>query len=86
MKRTTIKSLTLQANEIESLCYMDILILDVINGNYSQLHERLSSMSKKDLLKVLDDVTWHLYNNDGFNSEELIRIHKYAVKAMEDKI
>ena len=86
MKRTTIKSLTIEANEIESADYMDILIRDVINGNYSQLHERLSSMSKKDLLRVLDDVTWHLYNNEGFNGEELIRIHKYAVKAMEDKL
>lgn len=86
MKRTTIKSLTIEANEIESADYMDILIRDVVNGNYSQLHKRLSSMSKKDLLRVIDDVTLHLYNNEGFNGEELIRIHKYAVKAMEDKL
>ena len=86
MKRTTIKSLTIEANEIESADYMDILIRDVINGNYSQLHGRLSSMSKKDLLKVLDDVAWNLYGNDGYAGEELMKIHKYAVKAMEDKL
>ena len=86
MKRTTIKSLTIQANEIESADYMDILIRDVVNGNYSQLHERLSSMSKKDLLRVIDDVAWNLYGNDGYAGEELMKIHKYAVKAMEDKL
>jgi hypothetical protein len=32
MKRTTIKSLTLQANEIESADYMDILIRDVFTA------------------------------------------------------
>ena len=61
MKRTTIKSLTLQANEIESADYMDILIRDVVNGNFSQLHKRLGSMSKKDLLEVINDITWKLY-------------------------
>ena len=86
MKRTTIKSLTIQANEIESADYMDILILDVVNGNYSQLHQRLGSMSKKDLLKVISDVAWNLYGNEGYNGEELMKIHKYAVKAMEDKL
>jgi len=86
MKRTTIKSLTIEANEIESADYMDILIRDVVNGNYSQLHNRLGSMCKKDLLKVLDDVAWNLYGNEGYNGEELMKIHKYAVKAMEDKL
>ena len=86
MKRTTIKSLTIKANEIESADYMDILILDVVNGNFSQLHSRLGSMSKKDLLKVISDVAWNLYGNEGYNSEELMKIHKYAVKAMEDKL
>jgi hypothetical protein len=86
MKRTTIKSLTLEANEIESADYMDILILDVVNGNFSQLHERLGSMSKKDLLKVLNDVTWNLYGNEGYASEELMKIHKYAYNALSDKL
>ena len=86
MKRTTIKSLSIKANEIESADYMDILIRDFINGNYSQLHSRLGSMSKKDLLQVLDDVTYRLYNDDCYMADEFIRIHKYAVKAMEDKL
>ena len=86
MKRTTIKSLTIEANEIESADYMDILIRDVVNGNFSQLHKRLGSMSKKDLLRVIDDVAWNLYNNDGYNGEELMKVHKYAVNAMSDKL
>ena len=86
MKRTTIKSLTIEANEIESADYMDVLLRDVINGNFSQLHGRLGSMSKKDLLRVIDDVAWNIYGNDGYAGEELMKIHKYAVKAMEDKI
>ena len=86
MKRTTIKSLIRKANEIESADYMDILILDVINGNYGQLHERLGSMSKKDLLQVINDVAWNLYGNEGYQGEILMKIHKYAVKAMEDKL
>jgi len=81
MKRTTIKSLTLQAKD-----YMDILFNDVICGNYSQLHKRLGTMSKKDLLKVIDDVSWRLYDSECCDSEKLIVIHKYAVKAMEDKL
>lgn len=86
MKRTTIKSLTIEANEIESADYMDILLKDVVNGNYSQLNSRLGSMSKRDLLEVLDDVTYRLYNDDCYMADEFIRIHKYAVKAMEDKL
>jgi hypothetical protein len=43
-------------------------------------------MSKKDLLRVIDDVAWNLYNNDGYNGEELMKVHKYAVNAMSDKL
>lgn len=86
MKRTTIKSLTIEANEIESADYMDILIRDVINGNYSQLHERLVSMSKKDLLKVINDIVWTIYCDDGFNDKELMQIHKYAYNALSNKL
>lgn len=86
MKRTTINSLTLEANEIESADYMDILILDVVNGNFSQLHKRLGSMSKKDLLEVINDITWKLYNDEGFQGKELMKIHKYAYNALHDKL
>lgn len=85
-KRTTIKSLTIEANEIESADYMDVLIRDVINGNYSQLSERLSFMSKKDLLEVINDVAWNLYGNEGYQGQELMKIHKYAVKALKEKL
>jgi hypothetical protein len=43
-------------------------------------------MSKKDLLQVIDDVFYTLYGYDGFMSEELMKLHKYAVKALEDKL
>ena len=86
MKRTTIKSLTIEASWIESADYMDVLLRDIENGNYSQLHNRLGSMSKKTCLQVIDRITWDLYNNEGYNGEYLMKLHKYAIKAMEDKI
>ena len=86
MKRETIKSLTIEAKELGLSDYMNVLVRDIVNGNYSQLHNRLGSMSKKDLLQVIDDVFYTLYGYDGFMSEELMKLHKYAVKAMEDKL
>ena len=86
MKRTTIKSLAIEAEELELSDYMNVLVRDIVNGNYSQLHNRLGSMSKKDLLQVIDRITWDLYNNEGYNGEYLMKLHKYAIKAMEDKI
>lgn len=84
MKRTTIKSLTIEANEFESADYMDVLLRDVYNGNYSQLRGRLFSMSKKELLQVIDRITWDFFNEEG--SRELMKVHKYAINAMEDKL
>lgn len=86
MKRETIKSLTIEANGIESSDYMDVLIRDVLNGNHGQLQDRLNSMSKKDLLKVIDDATWDLYTDDGYMGDELMEVHKRAIKAMREKL
>ena len=86
MKRTTIKSLTIEANEIESADYMDILIRDVVTCNFSKLHERLGSMSKKELLEVINDVVWKLYNDESSQCDELMKIHKYSYHALSDKL
>ena len=83
--RETIKSLTKEAHELGLEDYLAVLERDVINGNYSQLNKRLGSMSKRDLLYVLDGVFWAT-NNYPNDSEQLKRVHKYAVNALTDKL